>query len=139
MSDTLLRFSVTKLYTHRLAYRAGVTMAVSAPVTYGFLAGLSVAFSTGARHKLEHGAVVRPITALHVHIGPAQGASVSTQIATLRKLLIDSAKHGAFRRVAQVRDCGSWSRARIPTDRDYRFRVKSRLSCIPTARILSPP
>ncbi|KAF9653278.1 carbohydrate esterase family 9 protein [Thelephora ganbajun] len=84
-----------------LAYRGGVTTAISAPVSYGFLAGLGVAFSTGARHKLEDGAVVRPITALHVHVGPGQEASVSTQIATLRKLLIDGAKHGAFQRVAQ--------------------------------------
>jgi len=62
-----------------------------------------VAFSTGARHGLEHGAVVRPVTALHVHVGPARGVSVSTQIAALRKLLIEGAKHGAFWRVAQVR------------------------------------
>jgi len=84
-----------------LAYRGGVTTAISAPVTYGFLAGLGVAFSTGARHKLEDGAVVRSVTALHVHVGPAQGASVSTQIATLRKLLRHNVKHGAFRHVAK--------------------------------------
>jgi len=84
-----------------LAYRAGVTTAISAPVAYGFLAGLSTAFSTGARHKLEAGAVVRPVTALHVHVGPGQGASVSTQIATLRRLLIGGEKHGTFQRVAQ--------------------------------------
>lgn len=61
-----------------------------------------MAFSTGARHKLEDGAVVRPITALHVHVGPGQGASVSTQIATLRRLLIGGEKHGAFQRVTRV-------------------------------------
>ena len=81
-----------------------MTTAISAPVSYGFLAGLGVAFSTGARHGLEDGAVVRSITALHVHVGPAQGASVSTQIATLRRLLTEGVKHGAFWRVAQVRD-----------------------------------
>ena len=99
-----LLISTTELGICRLAYRAGVTTAISAPVTYGFLAGLGVAFSTGARHRLEDGAVVRPVTALHVHVGPARGVSVSTQVGTLRKLLIDGAKHGAFWRVAQVRD-----------------------------------
>ena len=104
MSDAFHpRLSTIKPGICRLAYRAGVTTAVSAPVTYGFLAGLGVAFSTGATNKLEHGAVIRPITALHVHVGSAHGASVSTQIATLRKLLTHSVKHGAFRRVTQVR------------------------------------
>ena len=83
-----------------------MTTAISAPVTYGFLGGLGVAFSTGARHGLEDGAVVRPVTALHVHVGPARGVSISTQIATLRKLLTDGAKHGAFWRVTQVRGYG---------------------------------
>ena len=87
-----------------------MTTAISAPVTYGFLAGLGVAFSTGARHGLEGGAVVRPVTALHVHVGPARGVSVSTQVATLRKLLTDGAKHGAFWRVARVRVYGVWGK-----------------------------
>lgn len=97
-----LWLSVTELDIYRLAYRSGVTTAISAPVSYSFLAGLGVAFSTGARHKLEDGAVVRPMTALHVHVGPGQGASVSTQIATLRRLLLDGEKHGAFHRVSRV-------------------------------------
>lgn len=97
-----LRLPATECDIYRLAYRAGVTTAISAPVSYGFLAGLGVAFSTGARHKLEEGAVVRPVTALHVHVGPGQGASVSTQIAALRRLLIGGEKHGDFQRVAHV-------------------------------------
>ena len=92
---------------YRLGYRAGVTTAISAPVSYGFLAGLGAAFSTGARHKLEHGAVVRSVTALHVHVGPGQGTSVSTQVTTLRRLLIGGAKHGAFWHVSRVRSYGS--------------------------------
>jgi len=84
-----------------LAYRGGVTTAISAPVTYSFLGGLGVAFSTGARHKLEDGAIVRPVTGLHVHVGPAQGTSVSTQIAVIRKLLTAGPKHGAFEHVAR--------------------------------------
>lgn len=106
MSPLHARLSTTEFDIRRLAYRAGVTTAVSAPVSYSFLAGLGVAFSTGARHKLEHGAIVQTVTALHVHVGPAQGTSVSTQIATLRRLLIDGAKHGTFERVAQVRNHG---------------------------------
>lgn len=107
--DPSPRLPTTEFDIRRLAYRAGVTTAISAPVSYGFLAGLGVAFSTGARHKLEHGAVVQSATALHVHVGPAQGTSVSTQIATLRRLLIDGTKRGAFRRVAQVRNYGIWA------------------------------
>lgn len=106
---------------YRLAYRAGVTTAISAPVSYSFLAGLGVAFSTGARHKLEHGAVVRSVTALHVHVGPGQGTSVSTQIATLRRLLMGGVKHGAFWHVARVSGYGSWTKTRILIDLDCRF------------------
>jgi len=116
-----MRFCMTKLGVCRLAYRGGVTTAISAPVTYSFLAGLGVAFSTGARHKLEGGALVRPVTALHVHIGPGQEPSVSTQIATLRRLLTDGPKHGAFERAAQVRDCRGWSKDLILIDLDYRY------------------
>ncbi|KZT28940.1 carbohydrate esterase family 9 protein [Neolentinus lepideus HHB14362 ss-1] len=71
-----------------IAYRAGVTTGVSAPKSAGFLSGLSVAFSTGAGHKLEQGAVVQDVAALHVSIRHGGAApSVSTQIAALRKLL----------------------------------------------------
>lgn len=96
-----------------------MTTAISAPVTDGFLAGLSVAFSTGARHKLEDGAVVRAVTALHVHVGPTRGASVSTQIATLRRLLTEGTKRGEFRRVAQVRHHGGLGSIQILIDLDH--------------------
>lgn len=115
------RLLTTELGIYRLAYRAGVTAAISAPVSDSFLAGLSVAFSTGANHKLEHGAVVRSVTALHVHVGPGQKASVSTQIATLRKLLIQCTKHGAFQRVSRVRNHGNRKKAHIPIDLYYQF------------------
>lgn len=42
----------------RLAYHSGVTTAVSAPVSRGMFSGASVAFRTGAGHKLEEGAIV---------------------------------------------------------------------------------
>ncbi|KAI0266870.1 carbohydrate esterase family 9 protein [Gloeopeniophorella convolvens] len=72
-----------------LAYRAGVTKAIVAPVHGGFFGGLGTSFSTGAVHKLEEGAVIQEITALHVsvrHFG--RRPSVSTQIAALRGLLL---------------------------------------------------
>lgn len=73
-----------------LAYRSGVTTGIVAPLHQGFYGGLGTAFSTGALHKLEDGAVVQDITALHVtvrHFGKAP--SISSQIATLRRLLHD--------------------------------------------------
>ncbi|KAG8680359.1 hypothetical protein FRC09_018304, partial [Ceratobasidium sp. 395] len=71
-----------------LAYRAGVTTAVSAPVSRGMFSGASVAFRTGAAHKLEDGAVINPLAALHLSIGHGGSVSIATQIATLRRLLL---------------------------------------------------
>ena len=45
-------------------------------------------FRLGAANSLEEGAIVKKITALHVAVERILPASVSTQIATLRKLLI---------------------------------------------------
>ncbi|KAH8825118.1 carbohydrate esterase family 9 protein [Flagelloscypha sp. PMI_526] len=75
-----------------LAYvYGGVTTAVSAPRSYGFFSGLGVAFSLGADHKLEKGAVVQDITAVHITVSHLFGSkpSVSTQIGVLRKLLLE--------------------------------------------------
>jgi hypothetical protein len=44
-------------------------------------------FTTGAAYKLQSGAVVQGIAALHVAIG-AGSPSVSTQITALRRLLL---------------------------------------------------
>ena len=78
-------------YIHRLAYREGVTIGVIAPQSGGFLQGLSTAFSLGAAHKLEKGAIVADAVALHVRVSMSGSASVSTQIAALRKLLLPPA------------------------------------------------
>lgn len=78
-------------FYHRIAYRAGVTSAVVSPKSSGFLSGLGVAFSVGAAHGLESGAIQKPITALHVAITHASSVSISTQIAALRRLLLDKA------------------------------------------------
>ena len=50
--------NIFKVYC-RLAYRAGVTSAITSPSSSGFLSGLSVAFSTSAPNKLAKGAVVK--------------------------------------------------------------------------------
>lgn len=81
---------ITDVLCSSLAYRAGVTKAVVAPVHYGFLGGLGTSFSTGAIHKLVDGAVIQEVTALHFSIGHfASGPSISTQIAALRRLLLE--------------------------------------------------
>jgi hypothetical protein len=73
-----------------LAYRAGVTKAVVAPVHYGFFGGLGTSFSTGAKHKLADGAVIQEVTALHFSVGHfGSRPSISTQIAVLRRLLLE--------------------------------------------------
>ncbi|KAH9853225.1 carbohydrate esterase family 9 protein [Lenzites betulinus] len=71
-----------------VAYRAGVTTGVVAPLSGGFLAGTSTALSLAAQHKLEPGAVVQAVGAVHVAIHPSGVPSVSTQIGALRRLLL---------------------------------------------------
>ena len=85
----------------RLAYRSGVTRAVTAPSSNGFLAGLSTTFDTGAVNAIEKGAVVQAETALHVAVSLNFDASISTQIATLRRLLTESSVD-AWRAVRKV-------------------------------------
>ncbi|KAI5115486.1 hypothetical protein M0805_007780 [Coniferiporia weirii] len=71
-----------------LAYRAGVTSAITAPMSEGFLSGLSVHLSTGASYRHTPGAVIQDVTALHFTVGSAAGQpSFSTQVGTLRRLL----------------------------------------------------
>ena len=75
----------------RLAYRGGVTTGIVAPLTRGFVSGINAAFSTGARHKLGRGALVSGAGAVHVTVHPGGSASVSTQLAALRHLLLSDA------------------------------------------------
>jgi hypothetical protein len=92
----------------RLAYRAGVTSGIVAPANEGgFLSGLSVKFSTGALHKLEPGAVIKDVVALHISIHKGAQVSTSTQIALLRRLLDGEVKGEVgywFKQVRKVRD-----------------------------------
>lgn len=92
----------------RLAYRSGVTSGITAPQSTGFLAGLSAAFSTVSHHKLEDGALLQDVGALHVSISPVGVPSVSTQIAALRHILLGKTKGElghALDGVKQVRRC----------------------------------
>jgi hypothetical protein len=94
-----------KLTISRLAYRGGVTTAVTAPMGRGFLLGMGTAFSAGADHKLEKGAIVQPETAVHVHIARGGAVSVSSQIAVLRRLLFHFGEEGD-------EGDGAWARVR---------------------------
>lgn len=88
-----------------MAYRAGVTSAITAPLYDGFLSGLSVKFSLGAAHKLEKGAVIKDVVALHIGIRMGGENSISTQVATLRHLLLGDVEGdlGAwFKKAAEV-------------------------------------
>ncbi|KAH7908470.1 hypothetical protein BJ138DRAFT_352435 [Hygrophoropsis aurantiaca] len=72
-----------------LAYRAGVTTSITSPISDGLLGGLSTHISLSSKHKLEHDAVLQEVTAVHVAVGHSvNGASISTQIAALRNLLL---------------------------------------------------
>ncbi|KAF8135494.1 composite domain of metallo-dependent hydrolase [Boletus edulis] len=86
-----------------LAYHGGVTSAITPPTSYGLVAGLSTAFSTGAAHALEEGAVIQDVAALHVNIHRGSGSpSVSSQIAALRHLLLEAASGTPFDRVVKL-------------------------------------
>ncbi|KAF8630433.1 hypothetical protein AX17_005410 [Amanita inopinata Kibby_2008] len=72
-----------------LAYREGISTAISVPLGSGFLLGVSAAFAVGSSHSLERGAIVLEETAVHVVLSPSLSVSVSTQIATLRRLVFE--------------------------------------------------
>ena len=81
---------MNNIIVKRLAYHSGVVAGITAPSSKGLLSGLSAAFATGASHRLEHGAILQDVTALHIHLSQDYStiASVSTQMAALRKLLL---------------------------------------------------
>ncbi|KAF9241518.1 carbohydrate esterase family 9 protein [Melanogaster broomeanus] len=83
------------------AYRFGVTSAITAPSSTGFLAGLSTHFSLGVDHALKEGAIINKVAGLHVAISHAiVPPSISTQIATLRRLLLHPTEGDYFANVA---------------------------------------
>jgi len=78
-----------------------VTIGVTYPSHQGFYSGLGTTFSLGVTHKLEQGAVIQEVTGVHVSVRHFSKLSISTQIAALRKLLINSTG-GWFKRVTVV-------------------------------------
>lgn len=76
-----------------LAYRAGVTTAITAPTHTRFYSGVSAVFSLGALHKMDQGAVIQDVAGLHVSISHFGGTpSISSQIGVLRRLLLEPPK-----------------------------------------------
>jgi hypothetical protein len=66
-----------------------VTTAVTAP-SGDFLLGLSTAFAVGASNTLEKNAIIQDEASLHIAVSRQFTASVSTQIAALRRILYDA-------------------------------------------------
>ncbi|KAK7470191.1 hypothetical protein VKT23_001629 [Stygiomarasmius scandens] len=95
LGDTVIRAVDGLVFESRnalLAYRSGVTSAITPPSSSGFLSGLSTVFSTGSSHALERGAVLKPVTALHVGISMNGEKSVATQVGVLRRMLLSGLK-----------------------------------------------
>ncbi|GJJ06667.1 hypothetical protein Clacol_000862 [Clathrus columnatus] len=89
-----------------LAYRSGVSTGIVAPSSNGVFLGLGTAFSTGMSNKVEHGAVLQHVTAVHVAIARGTKTSVSSQITALRRAILgtgqqqgDGDEKEIFRRV----------------------------------------
>lgn len=83
------RSLLSYVFVNRLAYRSGVTSAITPPASAGVFGGISTAFFTGAAHKLQDHAVIKKVAALHVSVGAfGKQPSVSSQIAALRKALL---------------------------------------------------
>ena len=81
-------------------------MGITAPQHASFSSGLSAAFSLGAAHALEQGALVSDVAALHVSFEHGDVPSVSTEIAAVRHVLLHP-PHGEggkwYAKVAEVR------------------------------------
>ena len=73
-----------------LAYRSGVTSSITPPSHAGFLSGIGALFSLDSAHKSDNGAVIKE-GGVHVSVGH-QKASIDTQIAALRRLLLGAVK-----------------------------------------------
>lgn len=89
-----------------LAYRGGVATAIVPPTGSAFWKGVSVAFNTGSTMSLQPGAIVKEEVAFHIEISKSHGISVTTEIATLRSLLLstsDNAKENTLMNVSKGR------------------------------------
>jgi hypothetical protein len=80
------------------------------------ISGLSTAVALGASSRLDEGAVLREVVALHISVRMGRSYSVSTQIATLRRLLLHpiGGENGKwFRKAAEVSDLCLFSRLAV--------------------------
>ena len=75
-----------------LAYRSGVSLGITAPLHNGFMSGVGALFSLDSEHRLADGTVVVE-GGIHVSIGHGS-VSISTQIAALRRALLNTTKRG---------------------------------------------
>jgi hypothetical protein len=94
----------------RIAYRSGVTAAITAPQSTWLFGGISAAFSLGVNHRLAKGAILKKDAALHVRVGHYGRTipAVSEEIAVLRRLLLQPGEDDSkFKAVAEVRYAGS--------------------------------
>lgn len=77
------------------AQASGVLNLITAPLSSGFLQGVSVAFKAGGNSVLEKGAIIQEEVALHFtishRVNGGNTPSISSQIASLRKILVESA------------------------------------------------
>ncbi|KAG1742005.1 hypothetical protein EDB19DRAFT_1703499 [Suillus lakei] len=89
LGDTVMRAQDGLMFGGQnllLAYRGGVTTAITAP-SGTFLQGISTAFSPGAAHaRVENASIVDEV-ALHVAVSMSSRIGVSTQVAALRNML----------------------------------------------------
>ncbi|KAG2742359.1 hypothetical protein P692DRAFT_20879650 [Suillus brevipes Sb2] len=89
LGDTIMRARDGLMFGGQnllLAYRGGVTTAITAP-SGTFLQGVSTALSPGAAHaRVENASVVDEV-ALHVAVSMSSKVGVSTQVAALRNML----------------------------------------------------
>lgn len=99
---------------HSLAYRAGVTQAITPPSGSGFFLGVSTAFASGATGALERGAIAAEEVALHVRVSRSLTPSVSTQIAVLRRLVFSAPEVDlALDDISGLRHAGASAFARV--------------------------
>lgn len=90
-----------------------MAIGVSSPKRHGIFSGLGTAFSLGAGHKLEVGALVQDVAAVHVNVRHFGGVpSISTQIATLRQLLLGGSE---VKMAEEFRDVAKVSSALLPS------------------------
>jgi imidazolonepropionase-like amidohydrolase len=101
LGDTVMRAQDGLMFGGQnllLAYRGGVTTAITAP-SGTFLQGISTAFSPGAAHaRVENASIVDEV-ALHVAVSMSSRVGVSTQVAALRNMLFGEGGDEILRRV----------------------------------------